>query len=196
MSTIFDGEIAIISSALKTIDQNDYMRLKENCSQTIKNSGKLVVSGLGKNVPICEKFVGTMTSLGLPAAFMDTNSAVHGDLGLVKNNDLVILLSKSGKTVETVRLYELLAELKVLTWLLTFSQDSALAASMKTKLLVHLAHEGDSWDLVPNNSSVLNLIVLQKLCMDLALEFKIPIEQFRRNHPGGHIGERLKCRKS
>ena len=71
---------------------------------TLERGNKLVFSGLGKNVPICEKVVGTLNSVGLASAFLHTNSAVHGDLGVVRDGDLVIILTKSGETSESVHL--------------------------------------------------------------------------------------------
>lgn len=77
-------------------------------------------------MPICEKFVGSMVSMGLDACFLHTNSAVHGDMGIVKDGDMVILLTKSGETEESVYLARLLMERRINMWLLTFSRESIL----------------------------------------------------------------------
>ena len=150
------------------------------------------MSGLGKNVPICEKFVGTMNSLGMDAAFLHTNSAVHGDMGIVKPGDILIILTKSGETSESVYLAKLLEKRGAHMWLLSFEKNSTLAKMIEDKIILGLEHEGDMWNIMPNNSTTLNLIVLQTLAIEIARERNTGLEVFKSNHPGGHIGELLR----
>ncbi|MDR1194542.1 MAG: SIS domain-containing protein [Peptococcaceae bacterium] len=191
MTGRFERTLGLIGDAARSIREDEFAALKRDCVAALAAGRKLIASGLGKNVPICEKFVGTLNSLGIPAAFMHTNSAVHGDLGLVQSGDLVIVLSKSGETTESIHLVRLLRELDCVIWLLSFSRDSALYREVPRRLIIQLAHEGDRWDILPNNSTVLNLIVLQELAMTLAEERRVDIGALRRNHPGGAIGARL-----
>ena len=143
-------------------------------------------------MPVCDKFVGTMNSMGLSACFMNTNSAVHGDLGMVDPKDLVIVLTKSGETVESVYLTSLLKKRGAALWLLSFSRESTLTREIPDHLILDLDHEGDQWDIVPNNSTTVNLIVLQGLAIALSERMGVTLQQFKGNHPGGHIGEQLK----
>lgn len=189
----FERTLKIINDAVRSIRVDEFNALKDSCLDTLKAGGKLIASGLGKNVPICEKFVGTLNSIGIPAAFMHTNSAVHGDLGIVCSGDLVIVLTKSGKTSESVHLVELLKKRDCKIWLLSFSRDSVLYCEVPNRLIVELEHEGDEWNILPNNSTVLNLIVLQELAMQLAKQQCVDINSLRQNHPGGAIGARLSC---
>ena len=76
-------------------------------------------------------------------------------------------------------------------WLLTFEKDSTLIREIPDSLVVELKHEGDLWNVMPNNSTTMNLIILQGLAMMIAKKMEIGIQQFKRNHPGGHIGEIL-----
>jgi len=92
MKDYFKKTEQIIDDSLTSIDVNEFERLVIECEETLRDGKKIVVSGLGKNVPVCEKFVGTMNSLGLDACFMNTNSAVHGDIGMIHDKDLVIIL--------------------------------------------------------------------------------------------------------
>lgn len=193
MNTIFRKEMDVLESSLASMDEAVFRRLVHDCKSALKQGNKIVASGLGKNVPISEKFVGTMLSLGMPAAFMHTNSAIHGDMGMIRNGDVVILLTKSGETAESIHLYNLLSKRDIFIWLLTFSRESALARAIPNTLALDLEHECDAWNIVPNASSIINLIVLQKLCTLLAQENGITLADFKRNHPGGHIGEQLKC---
>lgn len=192
MKKTFEKTIKILNDALMSIDTDVFEELVTECTDTLKKGHKIIVSGLGKNVPVCDKFVGTMTSLGLNAYYMNTNSAVHGDIGSVHDGDLVILLTKSGETVESIYLNNLLKERNCTRWLLTFVKESTLTKDIPHSLVIDLEHEGDMWNIVPNNSTTLNLIMLQSLAMRICEEMDITLAQFKKNHPGGHIGEVLK----
>jgi D-arabinose 5-phosphate isomerase GutQ len=191
MITYFEKQLEEIDYSLHSIDSVTFCKMVDTAVETLRLGGKIVVSGLGKNVPICEKFVGSMVSMGLEAYFLHTNSAIHGDLGLVKDGDMVIILTKSGETAESVYLTQLLKERQIKLWLLTFEKDSTLIREIPDSLVVELKHEGDLWNVMPNNSTTMNLIILQGLAMMIAKKMEIGIQQFKRNHPGGHIGEIL-----
>lgn len=192
MNVYFDRLLAEINNSIKNLDEQAFNQLVNESVSTLQNGNKIVVSGLGKNVSICDKFVGSMLSLGLNACFLNTNSAVHGDIGVVKNNDLVIILTKSGETIESIYLTKLLMERGVNLWLLTFNLDSTLTRKITKKIILTLNHEGDMWNIMPNNSTTLNLIVLQALTMQIAEKMNLQLEDFKRNHPGGFIGEILR----
>lgn len=192
MIRYFEKQLAELDHAIHSLDDAVFMRWVEEAEKTLDKGHKVIVSGLGKNVPICEKFVGSMLSLGLDAFFLHTNSAVHGDMGAVKDGDMVILLTKSGETAETIYLARLLKERDINMWLLTFTENSTLTHEVPNCIVLDLLHEGDLWNIMPNNSTTMNLIVLQGLVMQLAKQMHLEIGQFKRNHPGGHIGEILK----
>lgn len=188
----FNETLEIITNSIKNLDNKQFENLLNKCNETINNGNKIIASGLGKNVAICDKFVGTMASLGMPAYFLHTNSAVHGDLGLINEGDLVIILTKSGETIESVYLTEKLQKIGGINlWLLTFNNESTLTNMIEDKFVIDLEHEGDAWNLVPINSSTMNLVVLQVLATELAKLRNISIDTFRRNHPGGNIGKIL-----
>lgn len=191
MKTYFKGVLETIQRAMESLDADMFEQLVSECEQVIQSGHKVIVSGLGKNVPVCDKFVGTMNSLGLPACFMNTNSAVHGDLGLVKPGDLVIVLTKSGETVESVYLTGLLKKRDADIWLLTFRRESTLTREIPKHIILNLEHEGDPWNIVPNNSTTVNLIVLQGVAITLATRMGVKLSDFKANHPGGYIGELL-----
>ena len=189
----FEQNMLRLEHALKSISCTQMDSLISDCEKTLREGHRIIVSGLGKNVPICEKFVGTMVSMGLDAAFLHTNSAVHGDMGIIRSGDLVIILSKSGETEESIYLTRLLQRREnVHLRLLTFKEHSTLADMIKKKLLINLEHEGDLWNVLPNNSTTLNLIVLQTIAIEIARRMKVDLERdFKPNHPGGAIGRNL-----
>lgn len=193
----FEKDMKCIDHAMHSISKEKFEKLISDCESVSKKGGKIIATGLGKNVPICDKFVGTMLSLGLNAGFLHTNSAVHGDMGMVHSGDLVIILTKSGSTTESVYLAELLRKRKgVKLWLLTFTENSQISSIVDETLVVELEHEGDLWNIVPNNSTTINLLILQNVAIELSRRLKLTLEDdFKPNHPGGAIGAHLRNEK-
>jgi len=184
-------QIEALEMIEKRMDYEALENLLNDAESTVRRGNKIIATALGKNVPICEKFVGTLISLGIDAFFLHTNSAVHGDLGAVKDGDLVIILSKSGETSESVYLYEQLKMRNVTVWVMSYNGDSTLCREDSKKLVLYLEHEGDKWNLVPNNSSIGFLLVLQSIAMELADRLDVGLDVFKKNHPGGYIGKAL-----
>ena len=191
MIEYYKDVLTTITDSVESIPEDTYKQLVDECVDTLKNGGKIIASGLGKNVPICEKFVGTLNSLGIDARFLHTNTAVHGDLGMVGKKDLVILLSKGGNTQETVDLGVQLNNRETNTWLMSFYDDGKASRIIKKKLIMHLISEGDEWDIVPNNSTTIYLIILQGIAIEIGKRLGVTLDDFRINHPGGGIGARL-----
>lgn len=192
MIEYYGDVLDVIRDSLESVPNEIYEQLVRECVDTIKNGGKIIASGLGKNVPICEKFVGTLNSLGIDARFLHTNTAVHGDLGMVTSKDIVLLLTKGGNTGETVVLGEHLNNRGTNTWLLSFYGDGKASKVVSKKLIMHLINEGDEWDIVPNNSTTVYLIVLQGIAIEVGKRLGITLDDFKINHPGGGIGARLR----
>ena len=190
--TGYYGEVLkVIKESIESMDMDAYGKIIDESVEVLKKGGKIIASGLGKNVPICEKFVGTLNSLGIDARFLHTNTAVHGDLGMVGRNDIVYLLSKGGNTVETVALARYLKERGTDTWLLTFTQKCKSSEIVDKRLIMHLINEGDEWDIVPNNSTTVYLIILQGIAIEIGKRMGVTLDDFKVNHPGGGIGARL-----
>ena len=191
MKTYFKEQMLRMEKAVGSLDETIFNQLVDECEGVLRRGNKIIASGLGKNVPVCDKFVGTMNSFGMNAVFMNTNTAVHGDLGVVKDGDLVIVLTKSGETEESVYLTSLLKQRNANIWLLSFRKESTLTHEIPKHIVLDLEHEGDAWDIVPNNSTTVNLIVLQGLAVTLSERLGITLNDFKNNQPGGHIGVRL-----
>ncbi|MBE5913588.1 MAG: SIS domain-containing protein [Pseudobutyrivibrio ruminis] len=183
--------LEVLTDSMESIPTEIYQQMVDECVTTLNKGGKIIASGLGKNVPICEKFVGTLNSFGLDARFLHTNTAVHGDLGMVGKDDIVFLLSKGGNTYETVALAEYLKQRGTNTWLLTFYDDCKTAEVVDKLLVLNLLEEGDEWDIVPNNSTTVYLILLQGIALELSKRLGVTLDDFKVNHPGGGIGARL-----
>ena len=191
MIKYYEDVLEVIKDSIESISKETYEQIINESVEVLKNGGKIIASGLGKNVPICEKFVGTLNSLGIDARFLHTNTAVHGDLGMVGKKDIVFLLSKGGNTHETVALANYLKERGTNTWLMTFTKQCKSAEVVEKKMLIHLINEGDEWDIVPNNSTTVYLIVLQGMAIEIGKKMGITLNDFKVNHPGGGIGAKL-----
>ena len=191
MIDYYSNVLNTIKDSIESIPIDLYEQIISESVETLKKGGKIIASGLGKNVPICEKFVGTVNSLGIDARFLHTNTAVHGDLGIVGKNDIVYLLSKGGNTLETVALAGHLRDRGTNTWLMTFTENCKCNEYVDKKLLMHLINEGDEWDIVPNNSTTIYLIVLQGIALEIGKRMGVTLDDFRINHPGGGIGAKL-----
>lgn len=194
MISYYKEALGVIADSLESIPNDKYEQMIGECVSALQSGGKIIASGLGKNVPICEKFVGTLNSLGVDARFLHTNTAVHGDLGMVGRNDIVFLLSKGGNTHETVALAEYLNRRGTDVWLMTFAEKCKSAEVVEKQLVMRLAHEGDEWDVVPNNSTAVYLIVLQGIAIEIGKRLGVTLDDFKINHPGGGIGARLSGR--
>ena len=191
MIDYYSNVLNTIKDSIESIPIDLYEQIISESVETLKKGGKIIASGLGQNVPICEKFVGTVNSLGIDARFLHTNTAVHGDLGIVGKNDIVYLLSKGGNTLETVALAGHLRDRGTNTWLMTFTENCKCNEYVDKKLLMHLINEGDEWDIVPNNSTTVYLIVLQGIALEISKRMGVTLDDFRINHPGGGIGAKL-----
>ena len=191
MIKYYESVMKVLEDSVESIQQDIYEKLVNECVETIRNGGKIIASGLGKNVPICEKFVGTLNSFGIDARFLHTNTAVHGDLGMVNKKDLVLLLSKGGNTIETVTLAEQLRYRGTNTWLLSFNNKGKSFEIVEKSLIMNLIDEGDMWNIVPNNSTTVYLIVLQGIAVEMSKRLGVTLDDFRVNHPGGGIGAKL-----
>ncbi|HOA16771.1 MAG TPA: SIS domain-containing protein [Fervidobacterium sp.] len=184
-----ESQLKALRHIIDNLDREKLSVLLDEMVETVNRGNKIITTALGKNVPICEKFTGTLLSLGINAYFLHTNSAVHGDLGVVKRGDLVLILTKSGSTEESVYLYDHLLVKKANVWLMTYNPEGELTKRAEKKIVLHLDHEGDKWNLVPNNSSIGYLFILQALAMELAERLNVSLEEFKENHPGGYIGK-------
>ncbi len=192
MITYFSNLLDTVGKSIKSLDEKAFERLVEESAAALNRGNKIIVSGLGKNVAVCEKLVGTMLSLAQNASFMNTTSAVHGDIGMVMDGDLGIILTKSGETVESVYLTALLKQRNVSIWLLTFQRESTLVREIENCIIMDLENEGDLWNIVPNNSTTVNLLILQGLAILVAERRGMTLKDFKKNHPGGYIGVQLK----
>jgi len=152
---------------------------------------KIVVSGVGKSGNIGQKIAATLNSTGAPAVALDLLNAVHGDLGLVSEGDVLILLSYSGETDELVRLLPTLARMDLKIIALTGRPQSTLGRQADALLDVKVPQEACPLTLCPTASTTAMLAVGDALAMVLLEARGFRTEDFARVHPGGNLGKNL-----
>ncbi|WP_236564483.1 KpsF/GutQ family sugar-phosphate isomerase [Maribacter litoralis] len=165
-----------------------------NC--IIEAKGRVIISGIGKSAIIATKIVATLNSTGTPAIFMHAGDAIHGDLGTVQDNDVVICISNSGNTPEIKMLVPLIKRGTNTLIAMTGNTDSFLAKQADFILNTHVEKEACPNGLAPTTSTTAQLVMGDALAIVL-LEIKgFSSSDFAKYHPGGSLGKRLYLRVS
>jgi arabinose-5-phosphate isomerase len=153
--------------------------------------GRVVMTGIGKSGIICRKIAATLSSTGTPALFLHPAEAIHGDLGVITSDDVVVALSYSGETDELLRLLETIRRLGARLIAITGGPQSTLAQAADVALDCSVAEEACPMNLVPTASTTAALAVGDALAMTLCVEKGFRAEDFANLHPGGKLGKRL-----
>ncbi len=191
----------IIKSALRTLEieistlQNLSNSINENFVEAVKyihaSKGRVIISGIGKSATIAQKIVATFNSTGTPAIFMHAADAIHGDLGIVQTDDIVLLLSKSGETSELKVLIPLLKNFGNKIIAMTGNEKSFLGTYADFIIHTPIAHEADPNNLAPTASTTAQLVMGDAIAVAL-LELKgFSPAHFAQLHPGGILGKQL-----
>ena len=153
--------------------------------------GRVIVTGMGKSGIICRKIAATLSSTGTSAWFLHPAEAIHGDLGAIREDDVVLALSHSGETEELVRLLESIRRIGARLIALTGNAASTLARAADVTLDCSIAEEACPMNLVPTASTTAALAMGDALAMTLLVRKGFREEHFASLHPGGKLGRRL-----
>src|SRR5699024_3680177 len=153
--------------------------------------GKVVVTGVGKSGHVGRKMAATFSSTGTPSLFMHSTEGVHGDLGMITENDVVIALSNSGETIEVLNLLPTIRKIKAPTIAITSNKDSLLGKNVDISLAYKYLQEADHLGLAPTTCSTTMLVVGDALAITLGRLKEFTKEDFHLYHPGGSLGEKL-----
>ncbi len=165
--------------------------------QTILNTkGRVITCGIGKSGHIARKTAGTLSSTGTPALFLHAAEAVHGDLGMITADDIVIMYSHSGETDELVRLFPAIKALGARTVLVTGRSESTASRLADFVLDTRVSKEACSNNLAPTTSTTVMLALSDALAISLMEARRFNSESFARYHPSGALGKRLLLRVS
>ena len=160
----------------------------------LEAKGRVIVTGIGKSANIATKIVATLNSTGTPAIFMHAADAIHGDLGIVQKDDVVICISKSGNTPEVKVLVPLIKNSNNKIIAITGNSDSYLASHADFTLNTYVEQEACPNNLAPTTSTTAQLVMGDALAVSLLEMREFTSQDFAKYHPGGTLGKRLYLR--
>ncbi len=183
-------EAEAVRALIDRIDEN----FEKAVNVLLNCKGRVIVTGMGKSGIIAQKIASMLTSTGTAAFFLHPAEGVHGDLGAVLKEDVVICISKGGNTEEILRLIPLFRRQGVPLIAMTGNLNSNLAKWSDIVLDVSVKEEACPYDLIPSSSTTAALVMGDALALALFQERGLSVEDFAQFHPGGDIGRRLLLR--
>lgn len=184
---VLEIEAGAISGSIKKLGQNFELAVE----MMFNTKGRIVITGMGKSGLIGKKISATLTSTGAPSIFLHPSDALHGDIGIINSDDVVIALSTSGETHEVIRLLSFIKRLGVGLISLVGDMGSSLASESDVSIDCSIEKEACPIGLVPTASTTLSLAMGDALAIALMRKKGFGAEDFRYNHPGGNIGRKL-----
>lgn len=184
---VFDTEITALQKTQKSLgkDFETIVQLVVNCT------GKVIVSGMGKSGHIGAKIAASLASLGTPSFFMHPGEAMHGDLGMVAKNDVVLLMSNSGESDEIVRLLPTLHEIQCITVAITGNARSILAKECQYHFYFPHFEEACYMHLAPTSSTTALLVLGDAIAVVASKLRNYTKNDFALHHPAGALGKKL-----
>jgi arabinose-5-phosphate isomerase len=160
------------------------------------SKGRVIITGMGKSGLVARKIVATLNSTGTASVYLHPTDALHGDLGMVRSEDVVILISKSGNTEEIANLVPLLKRLNPVLIGMVGNRDSKVGRECDIVLNTSVKEEACPYDLAPTSSSTATLVMGDALAIALIEQKGFTKEDFALLHPGGSLGKRLSLKIS
>ena len=184
---VLETEAAAILALIDRLDErfDNAVRLLKDCK------GRVILTGMGKSGLICRKIAATLTSTGTASFFLHPAEAIHGDLGVIQTDDVVVALSYSGETGELLQLLETIRRLGAKLIAISGDPKSTLAQAADVALDCSVTEEACPMNLVPTASTTAALAIGDALAMTLLVEKGFRQEDFANLHPGGKLGKRL-----
>ncbi len=188
--TVFDIELAALKAVRAQLD-DAFDQAVEAIVQTLSRRGKIVIVGVGKSGNVGRKIAATFTSTGSTSVVLDSVDALHGDLGILNDGDLVLALSYSGESEELINLLPAIKRFSVPIVAMTGSAKSALARRSDVILNVKVPKEACPFNLAPTSSTTAMLVMGDALAMAVLQARGFKEQDFARHHPAGAIGRAL-----
>jgi len=185
---------AAYGDAISRLDEALGVPFEAAVEMILGTSGHVVVCGMGKSGLIGRKIAATLASTGTPSLFLHPAEAIHGDLGMVRPGDVMILISNSGETEEIVRLLPALQRLDARIIALTAGQTSSMARAAQIILDISVDREACPLNLAPTTSALNTLVIGDAIAVALMEARGFEAADFAMTHPGGALGRRLLTR--
>ncbi len=183
--------ISIERGALRDMENRIGENFEKACQLILKSEGRVIISGMGKSGAIGRKIAATLASTGTTSYFLHPAEGLHGDLGMVQRNDVVIAISKSGETEELLHIMPALHRLKVPIIAMTGEKDSTLGRHAQVALDISVAEEACPHNLAPTASTTVTLVMGDALAIALLESRGFTADDFALLHPGGSLGKKL-----
>jgi arabinose-5-phosphate isomerase len=187
---VFDVELAALKAVRRLLDKS-FDAAVDLVVDTLKRRGKIVVVGIGKSGNIGKKIAATLTSTGSTSVVLNSVDALHGDLGIVNDGDLIVALSYSGESDELINLMPALKRFSVKIISITGAPKSALARYSDVVLNVKVPKEACPFNLAPTSSTTATLVMGDALAMAVLQARGFKEKDFARRHPAGAIGRAM-----
>ena len=188
--------VKIEGEAVNSLVKNVNNEFAKAVNEIYESNGRVILTGLGKSGLIARKIVATMNSTGTAAIYLHPTDALHGDLGMVRKGDVVIIISKSGNTEELLELVMLFKRLKVVVIGMLGNTTSKIAKKCDIVLNVSVKEEACPYDLAPTASTTAALVMGDALAIALLEQRGFTAEDFAMLHPAGSLGKRLSLKIS
>ncbi len=187
---VIEMEVAEVQAVASRLD-GSFEQAVRLIQASVENRGKVVVVGVGKSGHIGEKIAATLTSTGSPAVVLNSLNALHGDLGVISDGDIVLALSYSGETEELINILPALTRFDVKIIAITGETHSTLGHTADCVLDVKVSQEACPLNLAPTSSTTAMLVLGDALAMVLLEARGFDKDDFARFHPGGQLGRAL-----
>ena len=186
-NAVIDAEVDAITVMKANLDES----FEGSCKAILACKGRVIISGMGKSGHISNKIAATFASTGTPAFFVHPSEALHGDLGMITGDDVVIAISNSGTTEEVITLTSLVKRLGTIVIGMSGDTQSPLAEISDYHLDISVEKEACPMGLAPTSSTTVTLVMGDALAVALLEARGFTPEDFARSHPGGRLGKRL-----
>jgi len=184
---VFETELQSINEASQNLDDR-FVRLVDDIRLC---KGRIIIVGIGKSSHIGAKVAATMASLGTPAFFVHPAESLHGDLGRITSNDIVLFFSKSGESEEINRMMPSVHKIGAKTVAITCSNSSTLSRSCDYYIYLHITNEASAYNLAPTSSATVMMVFGDALAVCLEKIAEFTPEDYAVFHPGGMLGKKL-----
>src|SRR5437588_6957117 len=190
---VFDIELAALKAVREQLD-GAFTRAVDSLVATLKQRGKIVVAGVGKSGNIGQKIAATLTSTGSTSVVLNSVDALHGDLGIVNDGDIILALSYSGESEELLNLLPALKRFSIKIIALTGAPKSSVAQHSDLVLNVRVPKEACPFNLAPTASTTAMLVMGDALAMAALQARGFKQQDFAKFHPSGAIGRAMLVR--
>ena len=178
-----------LESIKKSLEELEFDKVDEFVNLLINCEGKIFFTGIGKNGHVAAKAASTFSSIGVPCFFINSVDSVHGDMGVIKENDILVAISKSGNTDELINFlhYVRRKDCKIVS--IHSNSGNKISEYAYLDINLHVDREADHLNIVPTSSIAIFTVFMQSIACEISHRKNLTLDQFIFNHPGGSIGK-------